>query len=330
MSTKQKVIIGLGAAALFAISFVLFAYWTFPYDRLRDYLVQEVEAPAGPDGTRRPSGVELTIGSLEPSWLTGVELESVRVSKRAESPEDTPIELFVEEASVRIGLLALIGGSTSIGYDAVLAGGEIEGEYEESAESTRLAAEITDINVRQLGVLRGLVGLPVIGTLNGTVDLTIAETPAQTQGTASLRINNLAIGDGRAKLMLEGLRDGLTVDRLDAGTLELELAVASGTARVTKLRADGPHIELDGSGTIALRRPLGSSRLDLTMRLKIKDAYRQQSDRTRALFSLMDFNPRLRAARTPDGALQYRITGSPSGRISTSPAGRAARPGRAP
>jgi type II secretion system protein N len=330
MTTRQKVVLGIGGALLFLFSFVLFAYWTFPYDRARDFVIQEIESPAGPDGQRRASGVRVEIGSMDPSWVTGVDLTAVRISTTPEDPTDTPIEMFIDEASARISLLSLLGGTTAVSYDAKLAGGTIEGEFADGSDSTHLAATIQGVNVRQVGVFRSLVGLPVVGTLGGTVDLTVANEAAQTQGTADLTIRGLAIGDGRAKLQIEGMRDGFTVDRINAGNLQLRLNVQAGNARIERLAADGPHVELEGSGSIRLVRPVEMSRLDLMMRVKIKDEYRNQSDRTRALFSLMDFQPRLRAARAPDGALQYRLQGTFAGRITTSPAGRAPRPGRAP
>ena len=55
---------------------MLGAYWTFPYDHLREFIVQEVE---------QSGDVQLEIGRLEPSWLTGVEAETVRVARSTAS-----------------------------------------------------------------------------------------------------------------------------------------------------------------------------------------------------------------------------------------------------
>ena len=123
------------------------------------------------------------------------------------------------------------------------------------------------------------------------------------------------------------MQNSATVERINAGNLKLRVDVKDGTAQVDELRAKGDDLELEGSGTVRLAKPIKMSRLDMLVRLKITDNYRERNDRTRALFSLMDFNPRLKAARTSDGALQYRLSGSPGARLRTTPAGRAKGPG---
>ena len=68
----------VGYPLFFVFCLLLFAYWTFPYDRVRDFIIQEVENPRGPGDRRRPSGYQLEIVDLSPSWVTGVELTGVR------------------------------------------------------------------------------------------------------------------------------------------------------------------------------------------------------------------------------------------------------------
>ena len=323
--TRKKVLLYAGYGAFFLASFLLFAYWTFPYGRLRDVLVQEVERPKGPDGNRRPSGIQLEIVSLSPSWLTGVELEGVRIVKQPDEPDGNPIEITMEEVTARVGVLAALGGTTDVSFDATVGGGTIEGRYEEGEESTQIETVIEDVQLRQLGIMSSLVGLPVAGIVNGEVALTVADDNAQTDGEIGLTIDGLQIGGGQVPI--PGMSSGLTVERIAAGKLELAMNVEDGVARIQKLESNGDDLAIEGSGTIRLMRPLKMSRLDLMLRIAFADAYRNRSDHTRRLFSAMDFVPDLRAARTPDGALQWRINGSPGSRVSTTPAGRARQPG---
>ena len=76
-----------------------------------------------------------------------------------------------------------------------------------------------------------------------------------------------------------------------------------------------------------LVRPLRMSSLDLLLRIKFKDAYRESSPRMGALFTLLEMNPQVRPARTSDGALQWRIQGAFASRIRMVPSGRAPMPG---
>jgi hypothetical protein len=51
------------------------------------------------------------------------------------------------------------------------------------------------------------------------------------------------------------------------------------------------------------------SRLDILLRVKFTDAYKNRDEHTRNLFSALDFFPQLAPAKTTDGALQYQLAG---------------------
>lgn len=387
----------VGYPLFFLFWFLLFAYWTFPYDRLRDYLIQFVETePVGraaaaaeeagpslggallvvavgallgaavgvglwyasgrerlwrkllggtlalallplplyllwprerPEVRRRPTGYQLEIVSLRPSWLTGVDLQGVRFVKLPDDPEERPVDVSVESLHARVGLLPLLTGTLAVSFEARAAGGTIEGDLALQETRQEVAATIAGLNLRRLGILRAYLPLPVAGTLDGEIDVALDEDPALTSGEIDLRLGNLTVGDGNAKLKLDGMRDGVTVEQIAAGNVVLQAHIEEGVATIDRLRGRGDDLELDGEGEVRLRSPLRASQLDLLIRAKFSDGYKERSDRTRALFSLLDLNPRARAAKTPDGALQYRIGGTIGGRISTQAAGRAPAPG---
>lgn len=312
----------------FSVLFLLFAYWTFPYHRLRDYIVEQVERPMGPGGTRRLSGIELEIGELRPSWLTGATLKDVAFRKAA-APGEDPIEIEADEVNVRASVLSALAGNIGLTFDAEVGAGTIEGSYSDDEETTEISAELDSVDLRKLGVLKTLTGLPAAGKISGKADLTLSADVQKTKGEVSLDIAKLRLGDGEAKLKLPNMGDGLTIERIDAGDVKVRLEVENGVAQVKKLEGDGPDLELRGGGSVRLVRPASMSRLDLMVRVKFTDTYRNKSDRTRTLFSLFDM-PMLGAAKTPDGALQYRVNGSIGGRISSSPAGRGRMPGLTP
>ena len=68
----------------------------------------------------------------------------------------------------------------------------------------------------------------------------------------------------------------------------------------------------------------------MLLSVKIDDKYKQQSERTKMMFELMEQNPITSAAKTSDGSLRFRLTGTlaalrpvPGG--AAGPAGRASR-----
>lgn len=320
MSLPKKILLyGLAYPAFFLASMVLGAYWTFPYDHLRDYIIEQAES----GGT-----MQLEIESLRPSWLTGVELEGVRVVTLPSAPTQQPTELVVRRAEARVSLLALLTGTTEVTFDAELdGGGRIEGSYADGSESMRIVANVQDVDLRRIGPLRDAVGLPIAGRLSGNVDLTIAQQAADTEGSADLTLRNVSIGDGQTPLVIEGMGAGLTLERLNLGTLQVRMQTTRGVGTIQRMRANGEHAELWGSGTVRLVQPLRMSAIDLLVRIQFKDAYRQSSDRMRALFSLLEMNPQVRPARTSDGALQWRIQGAFASRIRMIPSGRSPMPG---
>ena len=343
----RRLLIAVGAGCGFFItSVILFMYWTFPYDRVADFIVQEVEHPRGPGGERRASGYELEIVSLSPSWLTGVELTGVRLSKVPTTPDAPPVEVTFERVLVRVSLWSLIQGDVGVSFEVEVAGGALEGEYEQTDETVHLEAKIESVDLRQIGVIRSLIGLPVAGTLGGTVDVTLererprdptatpqppstpAEERPETTGNVNLTIAGLAIGDGQAKFVPTGMRDGIRIARINAGDLRLRLSVRNGTAQIEELAARTSHIDLQGAGTIRLREAIANSIVDVMLRFKFGDEYRNQNELTRTMFLLMDVLPEVQSARTPDGFLQFRFSGVLSQTPRPSPAGRAAMPSR--
>ncbi len=317
----------VGYPLFFLFCFFLFAYWTFPYQRVKEFLVQEVEYPRGPGGIRQASGYKLEIIALSPSWLTGIEATGVSLGTVPEDPTELPAEVTIESLTARIGFFSLLMGTTAVDFEASLAGGTIEGELEMDETTTAVEAVLANVHLRRVGLLRGMLGIPIQGVVSGEVDVMLAEDPEQTNGNIDLRLDDVAIGDGNAKLAIDGVGE-ITVERLAAGDIHLVGGIEEGVMEITTFQGRGEDVDLDGSGTVRFRRPMAASQVDILLRADIKDSYRDRNERTQAVFSLMDLNPQLRSAKTPDGAIQYRISGTFGGRIRGVPSGRSPPPGR--
>jgi type II secretion system protein N len=302
---------------------LLFAYCTFPYDRVRDRIEEEVE--------RAVPGSDLEIVDLSPSWLSGVELEGVSLTLPGEG-EERATTVMLTEVSARVGILDyLFFDTTSLSYSAELgSGGTIEGVYSDSESETHVEAHIEGVELGRIGPLRRYAPLPVAGTLSGDVDLTLAEEIAGTTGNVTLTIAGLAVGDGRARLSLGQaagpFASGITIERIEAGDLNLRIQVERGVGRVQQLAASSADLELRGAGTVRLIRPIRMSSIDMMFRFEVKQPYRDRNDRTRAIFTMLDMVPDVRAYRAADGAFQVRVAGSFGSSLRASGAGSAAMP----
>lgn len=309
----------VGYPLFFVLAFLTSAYLTFPYDRVRDFITAEV--------SRALPGAELEIVSLEPSWISGVELEGVSLRIPSETEGERPLSVTLPRVWARAGIFSYLFGSTSIDFEVEIdGGGIIEGNLEHDDVASHLVVHLADVDLRRLGPLRTVTRLPLSGVVTGDVDVTLAEETEDTVGSAALTIADTAIGDGRARLVLPGMGSGITVERLSLGEVNITLEIEHGTARIEELTANGDDAELRGSGSIRLSRQVRMWALDILLRLNVLPAYRERNAATQAIFSLADMSAEARPYRAADGAFQFRIQGTIGGRVTAAPAGSTAMP----
>ena len=297
-----------GYPLFFFVCFVFFAYRTFPYERLADRLVQEAQS----------RGYEVEIVGLTNSGLTGLTFENLRVVLPSESEGSPPVDVIFDELTVSTSLLSLISSSKSYSFDAELGGGEAEGDLVLGENNMEIDAEIDDINLDALPILRKFTKIPLAGTLNGEIELTIPSEVAESSGDVEIRIEGLHVGDGESKLDIPGW-GGLTLDKADVGNLELVVVIEDGSAKIERATSHGKDLELDVLGKVRLLRPLGRSELNLMLRVKIQDAYKTRSAKVATMLELASSG--IKAAQTADGAIQYVVAGSLSGRLRPKAAG---------
>ncbi|HEX5660408.1 MAG TPA: type II secretion system protein GspN [Polyangiales bacterium] len=320
---RQKWLQLAGYNTFFWLCFWLFAYWSFPYQRLAAFITDKVNESG--------SGYTLEIGGLSPYWVSGVELEQVQIRKTAaealavpEGEKPKPAQAIqIETAQARIGIFGLLFGTRSVSFSAELGSGTVEGNFREQGEDKKVVAELEGVDLAKFALLESLVALPMKGVLKGDFDLTLGKVPTKTQGSVKLGIDKLVIGDGKAKLKL-GAMGGLTIDPIDAGAVVVDIDVKDGVGTVRKLTAAGSDLKLNGSGDVRFAQPLARSRLNMMLKLNLTDSYRNKSNRTKAMFMMLDSGgaPQVAAAKTNDGGFQFRLSG-PFTSVRALPAGQA-------
>ena len=298
--------------AFFLICFLLFAYWTFPYNRLKDRIIEIAE----------DQGYELDIVDIAPSRLSGLTLEGVRLAipNDADGP---PLDVVVDELTVRASLLSALSDTKSFFFDAELAGGETHGDVAIGDESFEIDTKLSDIELKQLPALRAFTKVPLTGTLDGEVLLNIPPEVGESTGEVSVSVQDLNVGDGETKIEVPGW-GGLTLDEANAGNLEVRASIENGTATIERFKTDGRDLKLDVLGNVRLARPTKRSQLDLIVKAKIEDAYKERSPKVATMLELAANGRDYKAALTPDGSLQYKVNGSAAGRLRPRPAGKSA------
>jgi len=329
---KKRVKKGALRGGLFLLAFFSFCYWTFPYERVAAFAIQQVEYPAGPGGVRLPSGLQLEIGNLSPHWLTGVKLEDVRITRASSHPDVPPGVVELPNVQVSVGVLPLLSQSVVADFELeVGTSGRITGRVDIDAdEGSSLRADFNDVLLEDLGILRSFTGLPFTGNLSGMADFTVPPNVSESTGELQLTLRALSIGGDGAKLRVGRrgpLAQGITLDQVNAGDLALSASAESGIINIDELRSQGDDLTLCGNGSIQLNTRLSASRLNTLLRVEFSPAYRTRSEITEALFAALQFSPQARRAQTSDeDAYQFRLDGAVGGRVRFAPAGRAATP----
>ena len=84
----------VGYTAFFLMCLVFFAALSFPYDRLRDFAVQQVAESAPASDAAPPR--RLAIGEIGPTWSLGVALTDVAFEQDAAQPGSMPVALKID------------------------------------------------------------------------------------------------------------------------------------------------------------------------------------------------------------------------------------------
>ncbi len=314
----RRILTWVGYPALYLVLFCLFAYWTFPYDRLKSRIESGFNASqTGADASR------LQIGEATWSWrFPGVVLSDINLipppAKSAEpGAEAAPPKqtLHAEQVYATVSPLSLLFGTTDVSYGVEGFGGVIKGELTVSDKEKHLVAEFEGVDPGQLPTVSQTLDLPLSGAMTGTVDLRLPEgKTALAEGTVDIEITDLKIGDGKSKV-----RGLLALPTLDAGTLKFKASATQGKVKIDQFEVKGPDLEASADGKIRLREQFALSLIEqLTLTYKFSDKYRDKDDTTRSLLgkpgdpapALMDMDPKVKRAKQPDDSYSWRVSGS--------------------
>jgi type II secretion system protein N len=334
----------LAYPALYLVLFVVFAYVTFPYERLRQRLISAYNATQ--IGKASPNRMQ--IGDLTWSWrFPGVVLSDVELigpkpkpvpqkPGAQEKPAKPPTRstIHVGEIYATVSLWSALTGSADVEFNAEGFGGNLKGEFTRSDEMVSLDVEFDQVDPGQLPGVIDALQLPLSGVMTGTIELNVPEGKySKAEGTIDIEVEDLRVGDGKTKI-----RDLFALPEVQAGTLTVQASVSEGKVKVERFAAAGPDLEVESDGKLRLKDDLSTTLVEqMNLGFKFSDKYRDKDDTTRALLGkpgdrlggAIDLDPKVKRAKQADGFYRWRITG-PVTRLSFQP-GRPvvkSRPGR--
>jgi type II secretion system protein N len=302
---RQRYLLWVGYVLFFFFCFFMFAYLTFPYDRLRDIIIDRFSSAPDEAGTKTAIKIE----ELSPHWFTGVQLEGVTVT-RTEDATSEPTVIAIDEVTLRAAPLAYLFGNIEVSFGAEAGEGSLDGTYESDMEgkAKHVVAELDGLDLGKMGV-GSFIGMPLAGVATGTVDLNLPEEIATSAGDIDIEIAGLTLGDGKNKMKIPGMAGGLTLDPIDAGTLKMKMALKEGIVAIETFEAKGKDLTLDGSGSLRLASPFDRTRTDLTIGFKVEESYKNKSEKSKIALELMSGNPVMRSATGSDGVTRLQLSG---------------------
>jgi type II secretion system protein N len=320
MNAKTKRILKwVGYGAFYVFSLTLFAYLTFPYDRLRSRIQNEFNR-----SQTGPNPLTLRLGHLGSYWFSGVRADDVDLisppapaapgsSDDAAKPAK-PKVMRIDSVHVSVSLLRLLFGTVHVSFGATAFGGEISGFTSDADGGRKLEVDIDDIGLANAPMIGDLVGLPVAGHLAGHVEFLLPESKlAKAEGKVDLKFSGLSAGDGKAKIL-----NAIALPKVEVGDLTLQATATAGNLKIDTFSAAGKDLELQADGSVRLHDPFDTSVLSLEAHFKFNDRFMNKDDMTRGLFGspgspvpgLFDLVPQNKQAKRADGFYGWRVNGS--------------------
>ncbi len=316
---KYAPLVGYPAFYLFCL--FVFASITFPYDKLRQRIVATFNAEQHASGGQQ----ELQIDEMSGYWLSGVRVRGVTLLSASNEPGKPPSKLQIDEATVRYAMLPALIGNSDIGFDVYAFGGEAYGSYDVHGKDKSIDVTLDSVDLGEVDPIVQLLGIPLQGKVEGSVKLALPEgKPTKGNGSVSLEVGGVTVGDGKAKL-----KGALALPKIEVGTLTFAAEAKDGALKITKLAAGGKDLELQGDGRITMRDAFGDALCDAQVRFKINDAYRTKNDITKSLFGAPGSNapalfeladPRIKQSKRADGFYGWTLRG-PLAHLEFIPAG---------
>jgi type II secretion system protein N len=310
----------LGYGGFFLFSLLLFVYWSFPYERIRDRIVAEFEK--GQRATPSAAHQTLSIGRLEPNWFTGVVLRDVTLTTHPADPTKATTKMQIDEVRARVSLGSIFSAAKDVTFVAKAFGGTIEGSVTHKLSATKddgksattkkdgprydrtIKLEIDGVNLGEVSAVRDALGTVAGGTVKGTVDVTYGEGRIdKANGAVALEIEGLWISDGKTpfKIPVGAAAMELALPQIAIGNVPIQVSVKNGVARIEKMEARGKDLDLNVDGPITLRENAAASDLGINLRFKFNDSYRKKDGKAEGLLLMLDTVPELRQGKRQDG-----------------------------
>lgn len=284
-----------------AFFFLLFAWLSIPTKALAWRISHEAKS----------RGLIVDVEDLSISPFGSVTLENVAWTFEPSRPDTPPSKFWMEEVEIDVSLLSLMVGNIDVEVENVRDEGRLYARYQKSGNDSSFAIKVEELPLYDVPKAAQALNAPLLGLVRLDAQLELPENKlSQAEGTIEIECSACMVGDGETKLYVpgsKGLKDGVTIPQIDMGTLTGKLVVEKGKARIEEaIETESDDLWLEITGGLDLEDPFGKSRFDLVLKVRLKEALQERSERIRILVQTASPKVKLEA---PEDGLGYRLGG---------------------
>lgn len=308
----KKIVKIAGFVVLALVTFVFALQLTFPYNRVKDKIVEGLAAK-----------YDVTISSVDRGWLPGrVTFNAVTLRTRPTKSDEVATTFFIKKLEVSAGIFSLIGGTASVDIDAEIGPGRIRGTVAVSKSKTSIDIEGIDLPSAMLP-MRELIGLPMSGKIAFSAELNLPNEKSKNSsksvpnwqkasGAFSFNCpNNCTFGDGTTKLRpkLKNARsqafaaDGIDFGKVNVTSMNAHVKIKDGILELDKFDTKSEDGELHVDFQVTLAPQLDDGMVAGCLRFKGSDKLLEKEPRTHAALSTTGAN------LGPDNLFHIRLDG---------------------
>lgn len=291
----RKIVQWAGYIALGLIAYVMFLYWTFPFDQLKGRLEGAIEKSLGPD-------YDVRIASIAPNFVTGVVMKGVSLSVRSGSTTQ-PI-LDVDKAKLRVGLFSIIFGNPEASFSLQFKKSTIDGTVQKRDNVIQFKADLDPLLMSNVPWLADLSGVKLDCKVTGTLTVAVpADGNKPSEGSVTFSFqggelktgSKIPLGDMGAKDVIVPMKFALNKDS------KWTMKWSKGTVDVSQFKWSGGDFQLDLNGQIFSGASLANTRLNIKGSMMFSPEFEKE-------FS--DFVSVIRPLKQTDGSYPMNISGN--------------------
>jgi type II secretion system protein N len=311
LTERQRRVLTWVGYPLFALFVALLAfYWSVPRERVKDRLETALSADVT-SGQPLAIGMDVEIGDLKLRLFTGLGFKATDIVLRTRPlvPGEKPARYIIDDVRVRLGLFSTLFGRPSYSFLAHALSGSVEGHVSGNADETRAVVEIDKLVLNGVpGIQQSFGGLPVDGSVSGKLDVAVPKNLlANANGTIDVDIEDVAVGDGKAKLTVPNdpfLSAGVTLPRIKLGKLSGQIVIEKGRARFEDVRVHSADADATLEGYVELHDPIGTSQMHAYLKFRPSEALVKREPTIELMTNALSGT-----AKRSDGYLGIQMTG---------------------